>query len=60
MWNSPATNGKGWYKWAMIDTKTKDVVRIEYKSEEEVDQDNKRLSIGKNFVWVLFDRLVTT
>ena len=57
MLNMPETNAKGWHKWAMIDVASKDVLRIEYKPEKEVDEDNKRMAAGKNFIWVLFDRI---
>jgi len=57
MWDMPETNARGWHKWAMIDVGTKEILRLEYKPEKEVDTDNKRLAAGKNFIWVLFDRL---
>lgn len=51
----PETNAKGWHRWALIEIGTRDVLRIEYKSEDEVDADNKMF--GKNGkpsrVWIL-------
>jgi len=39
----PETNAKGWHRWALVEIETKDVMRVEYKSEDEVDADNKIL-----------------
>lgn len=53
--NTPETNSKGWHRWALIEIATKDVLRVEYKSEDEVDADNKTLGKdGKaSRVWIL-------
>lgn len=50
----PDTNAKGWHRWCLIDTETKEVVRIQYKPEAEVDADNKLLiEHGNNYLWIL-------
>jgi len=51
----PETNAKGWHRWALIELATKDVLRVEYKSEDEVDADNKILGKGgkASRVWIL-------
>lgn len=55
-WEPPETNAKGWYRWALMDTTTKEVLRIEYKSESEVDEDNRMLSKdGKpSRIWIVY------
>lgn len=52
---TPETNSKGWHRWALIELGTKEVLRVEYKSEDEVDSDNKMLGKdGKRTrLWVL-------
>ncbi len=52
----PDTNAKGWPLWVLFDTVAKEIMRHEYKTEEEAKTDNKKLAEGSlKWQWILND-----
>lgn len=52
----PDTNAKGWPMRVLIDPALKQIMRHEYKTDEEVDEDNNRLAKGTlGWKWILND-----
>ena len=50
----PDTNIKGWPIWVLVDEANKEIMRHEYKSYEEAEEDNKRLANGTlGWKWIL-------
>lgn len=51
----PETNARGWYLWVLLDMDDHQVMRREYKSEKEAEEDNRILNKNKtnrNWLWV--------
>lgn len=47
----PDTNAKGWSLWVLLDPQNREIMRHEYKTQKEADEDNNRLAKGKTLGW---------
>ncbi len=55
MLTTSETNARGWYRWCLIDTITKEIMRTHFKPEAEVDEDNQLLIKNKSgYLWVVY------
>ena len=53
--NIPDTNARGWPLFVLLDMDTHIVMRSEYKTQEEADEDNdvlKEYIKSRNWLWV--------